>query len=187
MLHWGTRAFAQPLGLPLHKLAQVHLSLETAFSWGEGELAEVEEWWRELPDRACPALPCPDGGLCRLLTPEVAAQQPPGIKASLWQSPELPRPQASYCGLGIAKVCCLPPGGLAIPPFTRSQASIREQQLELFKLCVFFSSRAASSPPSPSFSWLKVSRAALISQPNPFLKGIEEKLGFHQSSPGFRD
>lgn len=35
-------------------------------------------------------------------------------------------------------LCCLPPGGLTIPPFTRNQDSIREQQLELFKLYIFF-------------------------------------------------
>lgn len=35
-------------------------------------------------------------------------------------------------------VCCLPPGGLTIPPFMRNQDSIRERQLELFKLYIFF-------------------------------------------------
>lgn len=94
-------------------------------------------WWREGPGVGGSALHL-SWGRSRL-----AAISQRWLHTSLWRFPVLSAPLDIYCASEIAEVAGLPlppfpPGGLTIPPFMRSQASIREQQLELFKLCIFF-------------------------------------------------
>lgn len=83
-------------------------------------------------------------------------------------------------------VCFLPPGGLTIPPFMRKQDSIRERQLELFKLYIFF----FPSLHLPSFlliQLMKSDQGCSEFSAQSFSLSNCESLCFQRSGPGFGD
>lgn len=207
MLHLGTEVLIQPLHkhrvkLLCHKLTSVQLSLDRfLLRQRRGWLWWKILWWSQLagrngqtPDQPVYAASHLNSDLWKPLLAAISQQWLHTSHLGMKDSPACDNSQSSLIlrifivarKLQRLLVCCLPPGGLTIPPFMRNQGSIREQQLELFKLYIFF----FPSLHFPSFlliQLIKSDQGCSDFSTQFFSLSNWESLCFQQSSPSFRD